>query len=401
MRVQIRVSLEPSIRSRKENLSRPRHCDMSPRTMTTLPALDTAVPQRSSPITTQSDSGMHQATETEYGTTAVAGRLADGNGQAELSTPRLRLSASKRHQSAPHAPLGARFTASNSSDNFLDNDKYRTSGHTATRYPRRIRRSPLEQHFRVDKDNRAILPGVPIYDPDWNRDVHDFFNLVVLVPVVALNIINWNWDTVWTVFTMNTKLTIANAWTGEYFDLFLLVTVFYFAIDLLWILAFPNCVKSPATILQHHVATLLYLIIPYRHASYQWCMGACMLVECNTWFLIARRVFNKQGFPPWIIDLSFVSIRVKLISIFFYTTWVAIRVVLYPYLLPLFYQVWLDHSAKVGTKMNLVFWCVPLHSVFCLLNLKWSYDLLMSKIRYWRRLGKDGVYRNGAVASGL
>ena len=116
-------------------------------------------------------------------------------------------------------------------------------------------------------------------------------------------------------------------------------------------------------------------------------MGACMIVEINTWFLIARRVFNKQGFPPWIIDLSFVSIRVKLISILFYVTWIGIRCILYPYLMHEFYHVWLTHSHRVGTKWNIVFLCVPLHAIFCLLNLKWSYDLLMSKIRYWRRKG--------------
>jgi hypothetical protein len=128
-----------------------------------------------------------------------------------------------------------------------------------------------------------------------------------------------------------------------------------------------------------------YIFLPYFHSEFQWCMGACMIVEVNTWFLIARRVFNKQGFPPWILNLSIVSIRVKLISIFFYVTWIAIRCILYPSLMPLFYQAWQSHSIKVNTPWNVVILCIPLHGFFCYLNIKWSYDLLMSKIRYWRR----------------
>lgn len=112
-----------------------------------------------------------------------------------------------------------------------------------------------------------------------------------------------------------------------------------------------------------------------------------MSVEINTWFLIARRVFNKQGFPPWtIVDLSFFSIRIKLISILFYITWILIRVMLYPSLLIPFYDIWVAHSIKVHTKLNLICLCIPLHSIFCLLNIKWTYELLMSKIRYWKRL---------------
>jgi len=114
-----------------------------------------------------------------------------------------------------------------------------------------------------------------------------------------------------------------------------------------------------------------------------------MLVEINTWLLIARRVFNKQGFPPWtIIDLSFVSIRLKMISILFYITWIGIRVILYPYLLHDIWKLYMDYSVnQVKSYWNLLLICFPLHGVFCLLNLKWSYDLLFSKIRYWRRRG--------------
>ena len=268
---------------------------------------------------------------------------------------------------------------------------------------RRRRRRLLEDHYRVDPERRVVLPGVPQYDPNLARDLHDFFNLIVLIPVVALNVMNWNWDLILRMYFFSGNVsthhvkavsdgtTLSDAWTGEWFDVFFLVTALYFLIDLAWIVIIPNCVKSPSTIIQHHVATLLYIMIPYTVEDLRWAMGACMIVEINTWFLIARRVFNKQGFPPWIIDLSFVSIRVKLISVFFYLTWIVTRCIIYPYLLPLFYQSWTEQSKKVGTMWNVVAFAVPLHSLFCLLNLKWTYDLIMSKIRFWTRKTKNQV----------
>ena len=258
--------------------------------------------------------------------------------------------------------------------------------HSAPPAPGR-KRLLVEDHFRVtytDNKQRVVLPGVPKHDDDWARDSHDFFNLIMLIPIIALNVINWNWEK---IFSMPQNAQIEDFWTGEFFDLFFGVTIFYFVVDLFWVLIIPSCVKSPATIVQHHLATLAYVLVPFYYEPARWCMGACMIVEVNTWFLIARRVFNKQGFPPWIIDLSFVSIRVKLISIFFYITWIGIRCLLYPYLLWIFTLEWLDLSSKTGSKVNPLLITVPLQACFCLLNLKWTYDLLMSKIRYWRRKG--------------
>lgn len=271
-------------------------------------------------------------------------------------------------------------------------------------------RLALENHYRVDYTSLAptilaqqsrrvrpvVLPGAPRHEPDWDRDVHDFFNLVALVPIVVLNVLNWNADRLYKVFQGTGS--IREAWTGDWFEPFFAITLLYFLVDLVWILVIPSCVKSPLTIFQHHVCTMLYLYIPYVVRDYRWCMGACMIVEVNTWFLIARRVFNKQGFEPWIIDLSFFSIRIKLISILFYATWIPIRCVLYPYLLIPFYRLWLEHSFKVNTKVNLVLLCLPLHFSFCLLNLKWTYDLIVSKLRYWRR---RGAYTNKLVDKGL
>jgi len=262
------------------------------------------------------------------------------------------------------------------------------------------RRRLLEEHFRVDPQNKkVVLPGLPKHGDDWARDLHDFFNLVILIPVVVLNIMNWNWDML--LKTQKNK-TFEDYWTGEWFNAFFIITVMYFLVDLMWIIIVPNCVRSPATIVQHHTATLLYLLIPYYVPEFRCFMGACMSVEVNTWFLIARRVFNKQGFPPWIIGLpTGLSIRIKLISIFFYTTWISIRCILYPYLMWKFIQQYNLLSAKTGSRISIWLITIPLHSVFCLLNLKWTYDLIMSKIRYWKRKGKKGSKYDASASKGL
>lgn len=257
-------------------------------------------------------------------------------------------------------------------------------------------------HNKSNKQFKVVLPGVPKYETDWTRDCHDFFNLICLVPVLILNALNWNWEMLYQNFDRHLIDALPSCWTGDYFEWFFYATAFYFLIDLLWIVIYPHCVKSPAVILQHHVAVLLYICIPFHYEPSHWCMGVCMSVECNTWFLIARRVFNKQGFPPWQIGLGWLSIRVKVISIFFYLTWISIRCILYPCLMGTFYRLWQERILETGSYMNILFPCVPLHACFCLLNLKWSYELLMSKIRYLRRKKQLGdVAVDLSVSKGL
>ena len=87
-------------------------------------------------------------------------------------------------------------TTNNNNSNEKTNDQSSSSSSTQSRSRpvRRMRRvyaasvSPgtkrrrlLEDHYRVDPGKKVILPGVPKHEDDWARDVHDFFNLIVLV----------------------------------------------------------------------------------------------------------------------------------------------------------------------------------------------------------------------------
>lgn len=236
---------------------------------------------------------------------------------------------------------------------------------------KRQRRLLVEDHYRVDPRDKALLPGSLASDDDWDRDLHDFFNLVSLVPVVVLNVINWNWDV---LLDRDGRKTMQQAWTGEWFPLFFAVTVGYFVADLIWVATVPRCVKSPGVIVQHHVATLLYLTIPYRFPEEGWLMGACLSVEVNTWLLIARRVFNKGGFDPSVINFGFLSIRVKAISILFYATWFGIRGYIYPCIWRVLWALWSGHGYVWNSRYAMA---TVLHSVFCLLNLKVSDEIFL------------------------
>lgn len=252
----------------------------------------------------------------------------------------------------------------------------------------------VDQHYKIDKQSRSLLPGVKSHDKDLARDIHDFFNLIVLVPIVVLNIICWDWEKM-----LDPKIYFWNAWHGEYYDAFFMTTVAYFIVDLVWVCVFPKCVKSPSTIVQHHLAVLLYVTIPHTIPYLRWAMGVCMSVEINTWFLIARRVFNKQGFPPWTIDLPYLfSVRVKLISICFYTTWIAARIFIFPYMLVIYYRMfYYPDMFQFERPLSVAFisGVATLHSIFVFLNIRWTVDLANSKIKQWKR--KEGTQ----VSSGL
>merc|ERR1712048_898285 len=104
-----------------------------------------------------------------------------------------------------------------------------------------------------------------------------------------------------------------------------------------------------------------------------------MSVEVNTWLLIARRLFNKNGIGVWEMGES--KFQVKLISIGFYATWIFIRLVVYP---ALFFAIWdgyLARSKVVGSYWHALLVAPILQIVFIVLNLKWSWDLLKSKFR--------------------
>ena len=98
-------------------------------------------------------------------------------------------------------------------------------------------------------------------------------------------------------------------------------------------------------------------------------MGACLSVEINTFFLIARRFayLRRDALHP---------IVPKMVNASFYITWILVRCVLYPYIMIIYVEKAGEVLEERGTLMyspEVAF--MPVHFALCLLNLKWTYDL--------------------------
>jgi hypothetical protein len=209
------------------------------------------------------------------------------------------------------------------------------------------------------------LAPPPDEGKDEARDLHDLGNLLAL-PVLLLIDANYLiYDTV------------------EGYWLFFFTVLVYFVGDLTWVILVPKCVKSTLTIKTHHTVSIFYLILPFSYPEYGMFLGYCMLVELNTWFLIARRYWRRSS---------------KIFSVGFYLTWVTVRVGLFTglmissfesYLEKVFSQLDADNSGTLSRKeilrlrnwVHLMMLAPMFQTVFCALNWKWTYDLIIQKIR--------------------
>mmetsp|Transcript_26001 Transcript_26001/g.60366 ORF Transcript_26001/g.60366 Transcript_26001/m.60366 type:complete len:133 (+) Transcript_26001:784-1182(+) len=130
---------------------------------------------------------------------------------------------------------------------------------------------------------------------------------------------------------------------------------------------------------------------PMIWPEYRWFMGACMSVEINTWFLIARRLAYKKQ-PPKALTL--------VINSLFYASWVWIRCVIYPGILLLFLKLAQRAKQETGTLMHWPIIFLPIHFVLCVLNLKWTYDLLCKPlVKKW--IQKEALSAAAAPSNGL
>jgi hypothetical protein len=184
--------------------------------------------------------------------------------------------------------------------------------------------------------------------------LHDWFNLVVLAVLVIENI-----------FYMATN-------TG--FHVFFTSAMVYFLLDTIFIGVYPQSVKSPVVILSHHICTALYMLIPYSYPQYHWCMAYCMIVELNTWLLIARRTLGG-----------------KLVEVLFYATWVGLRNIWYPYLIWAFYKEWRVETKASGTPWNPILITPVMQTFLTCLNYHWTLQLVV-KVFKQRSAAAKGPY---------
>jgi len=213
---------------------------------------------------------------------------------------------------------------------------------------------------KESKAKPTAQKALNITEADIARDHHDYFNIAALAIVVFTCCLNYDFPSL--------------SYNGDYFYTMWAATLAYFFLDLTWVSLVPICVKSPGVIIKHHIVAMIYLSAPIYFPRYRWLMGSILSVELNTWFLICRRLVYRSNYCP--SGYTKVSpIITATVSTFFYITWLAIRCYLYPRVLVIFFQLWIEEVNKTGKYFYWELLFIPAHVVLCILNLKWTYDL--------------------------
>jgi len=243
-------------------------------------------------------------------------------------------------------------------------------------------RSTIEHHFNIDSSFRLLGPVAE--QTNLTRQVHDFFNLVALIPIILLNIMNWaSPHTLWGPEGLRKDVSLEMLWEGGFSEEFWWLSLGYFVFDFLFVFTFPKCVHSPEVVLCHHVAAMNYILVPKFFPEFMWVMGAVMSVEVNTWFLVARRAFNTAGEKPFTTGISlFKSFRLGFVSCCFYVSWICNRLLVNMYVLTYIIRTYMDFMVNsLPPPLDIRLVALIVQSSLLSLNIKWTVDLVRSKLK--------------------
>eukprot|EP01040_Poterioochromonas_malhamensis_P001084 gene1084-1149_t len=170
---------------------------------------------------------------------------------------------------------------------------------------------------------------------------HDIFNLLVLPLVIGANCLylfesyDWYWIQFWSFFL-------------------------YILVDTLWLIIKPRSVVSPCAIIAHHIVCIIGWVLPalYDQIYADW-VSYGLLVEVNTWFLIARRTWKDVAF----------------FGFCFYLCWFTLRLIMYPVILYRFSKLIYEKGFSEVHYTAFIQWVfmVALTS----LNYKWTLDMVI------------------------
>ena len=126
--------------------------------------------------------------------------------------------------------------------------------------------------------------------------------------------------------------------------------------------------NAPRFIIGHHIVCIVGWLLADLDGSAQWIdvNSEALVVEINTWLLTARRHFHGPIMDP-------------VMEVLFYTTWVLIRNIFYPYKFITLCKRYVEFSEVKGTYMNQALFFVILLASLVYLNIKWTYDLFTKK----------------------
>ena len=203
--------------------------------------------------------------------------------------------------------------------------------------------------------------------------IHDIFNLVCLSYIIYLVTINWNLELI-----NNYYFPIILIYNGQHFFYLWKLTLFYFLVDIFWLILKPQSVKSPKIIIFHHLVTLLSIMVPYyRYYECGKLMSICLTVEINTLLLTTRRVLHNCCHK----DNTIGNIIQSCISFNFYLSWIIIRLIMFPIIAFEVYNFWIHEYLETKYFINIYSYPLISQTFLCLLNYKWTFDLLKTMFK--------------------
>eukprot|EP00929_Paragymnodinium_shiwhaense_P090545 TRINITY_DN50731_c0_g1_i2.p1 TRINITY_DN50731_c0_g1~~TRINITY_DN50731_c0_g1_i2.p1 ORF type:complete len:220 (-),score=38.07 TRINITY_DN50731_c0_g1_i2:166-825(-) len=171
------------------------------------------------------------------------------------------------------------------------------------------------------------------------------------------------------------------------------VMVVYLLIDASWVLLVPGMVKTPTTIVVHHIVTLVVIAGAVHHGlAHMPNASRALVVEINTVLITLRRILGR---PMWC-------------EAAFYGTWVIIRLVWFPLLGAALLASTYGWEASLNAKMPS--WAVipirsppiPAYASICFvvivtLQFWWTFELLFNLLFKKKKKSKAVNGENGAI----
>lgn len=202
---------------------------------------------------------------------------------------------------------------------------------------------------------------------------HDIFNIISLSVICVVDfwllLISTDWD------LMGTS-QLGLPFIGESNALLAIFSI-YLLIDTIWIVVKPKCtVTASSSILWHHAITFLALSTPWFYPQFRWHFAMSLTVEFSTLFLTLGRNTQHGGLTN------------SICTILFYSTWVLVRLILFPALLVFNFFEYVRYSEETGSFFNVVIVSCACQGIITLLSLQWTWEKL-DKI--WGRKSKSNI----------
>lgn len=178
-------------------------------------------------------------------------------------------------------------------------------------------------------------------------EAHDRFNLVAITPLALLTVASF------ATGSRQVDVLLTNA------------TLAYICIDTVYNLAMPACQPSAfrlASITVHHLFTFWLTLHPVLHHENSDMTALCTVVEINTLILTVNR-----------------QLKWKSLTVAFYATWVAMRLVWYPYLIHVLNTRIRTWGAAWGDYYHVQ--VVASVIVLCALNVMWTVEVVAGMMK--------------------